>query len=123
MRRLVLVCLLLMLPTQWTWAAVASACRHESGTAARHLGHHEHEHEHGQTAAGTAAQVAADADTAGPSFDADCATCHGHGLTAMISVAALPQCWPGSMMPSAYTRHLVDRVPEHPLRPPLSHLA
>lgn len=121
MRRLVLICLLLMLPTQWTWAAVASACRHESGTAARHLGHHAHEH--GQAAAGTATPVEADADTASPGFDADCATCHGHGLTAMISVAALPQCWPGGMVPSAYTRHLVDRVPEHPLRPPLSHLA
>lgn len=122
MRRIVLICLLLMLPTQWTWAAVASACRHESGTAARHLGHHEHEHHHGQAAA--AAQGDAGADTTGPGFDADCATCHGHGLTAMISAAALPQCRPGGLVPSLYTRHLVDRVPEHPLRPPLSsHLA
>ena len=117
MRRIVLICLLLMLPTQWTWAAVASACRHESGMAARHLGHHAHEH--GQAAAGMAAD--ADADTAGSGFDADCATCQGHGLTAMISVAAMPQCRPCGLMPSAYTRHLVDRVPEHPLRPPLSH--
>lgn len=115
MRRIVLICLLLMLPTQWTWAAVASACRHESGTAARHLGHHAHEHGH--------EQAVAEADAAGPGFDADCATCHGHGLTAMISVAALPQCWPGGMVPGPYTRHLVDRVPEHPLRPPLPHLA
>jgi cytochrome c553 len=119
MRRIVLICLLLILPTQWTRAAVASACRHESGTAARHLGPHAHEH----AAAATAAQADADADTAGPGFDTDCATCHGHGLTAMISVAALPPCRPGSLVPGTHTRHLVDRVPEHPLRPPPSHLA
>jgi hypothetical protein len=43
-RKLFFIVLLAILPIQFSWAAVAAYCRHESGEATRHLGHHEHQH-------------------------------------------------------------------------------
>lgn len=62
MRRLLLVLLMLTMSAQWTWAAVASACQHESGPAAQHIGHHAHVHE-GRQAGQADALPAASGDT------------------------------------------------------------
>ena len=55
MRRWLSILLLVLLPFQFSWAAVGSYCEHESGTRAQHFGHHEHKHEakHRQTAGGS----------------------------------------------------------------------
>lgn len=45
MRRWFFVLLLVLMPLQFSWAALATYCEHESGAQAQHLGHHEHEHE------------------------------------------------------------------------------
>jgi hypothetical protein len=37
--------LLVFMPFQFSWAAVATDCGHESGTRAKHFGHHEHKHQ------------------------------------------------------------------------------
>lgn len=46
MRRALTVFLLLILPLQLSWAAVAVYCQHEQSTqqATGHMGHHEHRH-------------------------------------------------------------------------------
>ena len=44
MRRLLLLCLLCLLPLQISWAAVANYCGHEQDKAAQHFGHHADEH-------------------------------------------------------------------------------
>ena len=40
MRRYLIIFLLLLLPFQFSWAAVASYCQHETESSAQHLGHH-----------------------------------------------------------------------------------
>ena len=75
MRRWIAI-FILILPLQFSWAAVASYCQHESEPAkTEHIGHHEHKH--------------ADTDTVGktkksePSLDKsdrDCRLCGGLGL-------------------------------------------
>ena len=75
MRRWIAI-FILMLPLQFSWAAVASYCQHESEPAKTgHIGHHEHKH--------------GDSDTVGktkksePSLDKsdrDCRLCGGLGL-------------------------------------------
>ncbi len=44
MKRLLFL-LLILLPLQWSAAAVASYCQHETGMAAKHTGHHNHKHD------------------------------------------------------------------------------
>lgn len=72
MYRWIAVLMLALLPLQFSWAAVAAYCGHESGDQAQHLGHHEHQHA-GPTSAD---QDSAPAD-AQAGFDFDCGHCHG----------------------------------------------
>ena len=44
MRKWLAIVLLVFLPLQFSWAAVASYCQHETGAAAKHFGHHAHQH-------------------------------------------------------------------------------
>ena len=62
--------LLLILPIQFAWASATSYCRHETGQATKHFGHHEHQHHHAQDGASedTKAVPATGADT-------DCGMC------------------------------------------------
>jgi len=74
MRRWLAILMLTLLPLQFSWAAVAAYCGHETGKHAQHLGHHEHQHA-GQTATG---KDSAPADQKAPAgFDFDCGHCHG----------------------------------------------
>lgn len=86
MRRWLLVFLVLLLPLQFSWAAVASYCQHESAAATsptqqQHVGHHEHQH-HGdatpvQAQPDKGAKAApTDTDTGPDTLDLDCGTCH-----------------------------------------------
>jgi hypothetical protein len=47
MRRWLAILLVVFLPLQVSWAAVADYCSHEHGKAAQHFGHHDDEHEAG----------------------------------------------------------------------------
>lgn len=115
MRRYVLVFLMLVLPLQWSWAAVVSTCLHEPGDV-QHLGHHAQEHVHA-----SADLHGDDADGAdGACLDSDCASCHGPGLAALISLPAPVGACPGGIATSGYLRHLPEPQPDNPLRPPLS---
>ena len=69
MRRLVLVCMMFLLPVQWTWAAAAAYCAHEApAAAAKHIGHHEHAHKSSGTDSSKKVQAGA--------LDLDCEYCH-----------------------------------------------
>lgn len=74
MHRWLAIVLLAFLPFQFSWAAVASYCGHESDAQAQHLGHHEHQH-HGQAA--TDEDAGGVAGKALGSTDFDCGHCHG----------------------------------------------
>ena len=43
MRRWLSILLLVFLPFQFSWAAVAGYCQHEADAASQHFGHHEHQ--------------------------------------------------------------------------------
>lgn len=72
MRRWLAILMLVLLPLQFSWAAVAVYCGHESDQQAQHLGHHEHQHagqaDPGQDSGPSDAQAG---------FDFDCGHCHG----------------------------------------------
>jgi hypothetical protein len=44
MRRYLAIFLLVLLPLQYSWAAMASYCEHETSVTAKHPGHHTHDH-------------------------------------------------------------------------------
>ncbi len=131
MRRLLLVLMMLIVSLQSTWAAVGEVCAHESGSSARHLGHHEHRHDaQAAKAFGSVDAPAAfsddvsDVERAQAAYHADCATCHGHGSPAAMSFADLSSpVLGGERGRSLYRRHLTDRTLDSPLRPPSRHLA
>ena len=75
MRRWFFVLLLVFMPLQFSWAALATYCEHESGAQTQHLGHHEHEHEHPQHADADAPD---DATKAKASAVLDVHDCHSH---------------------------------------------
>lgn len=74
MHRWLAILILTLLPLQFSWAAVAAYCGHETGQQSQHLGHHEHQH----TDHVKADPDNAPADQKAPaSFDFDCGHCHG----------------------------------------------
>lgn len=120
MRRFVLVCLLLVLPLQWSWAAAARACLHESDPTVQHFGHHTHTHEVSSESA-VAPEKAG--DFAKSVLDNDCTTCHAMGASLVLATTAVPAYWDGNDLHSPYERTMADRPPDLLLRPPLHFLA
>ena len=99
MRRWLAILMLALLPLQFSWAAVAAYCGHESGQQAQHLGHHEHQH----TGQATTDLDSAPADQSAPAgFDFDCGHCHG-------TCASLPAPMDGTT-PLTLTSHPVTPV-------------
>ena len=45
MKKFLAIFLLVLLPLQFSWAAVAGYCQHEAGVTANHPGHHTHDHQ------------------------------------------------------------------------------
>lgn len=115
MRRWLATLLLVLLPFQFSWAAVAAYCGHESGLQEQHFGHHKHQHvDHASSA--KAADPAGQSDAA--ALDFDCGHCHSTccslpaltvGTLASPLVAAQP-------MASAHgpVRTLAQNPPERP---------
>ncbi|MET1115570.1 MAG: hypothetical protein ABWY08_11560 [Comamonas sp.] len=118
MHRLVLVFLLLLLPVQWTWAAASSICRHESGAASQHFGHHDHRHEAGVSGAAEVQKVSEAGTQLSDLPHADCASCHGAApaLTALQKAPALHH--PPRQGATPYLRVVTAGIPERLSRPP-----
>ncbi|MGH8787333.1 MAG: cation efflux protein, CzcI family [Cupriavidus necator] len=66
MRRLFLILLVVILPFQFSWAAAAAYCQHETAPAVWHIGHHEHHHK-------ADAKLEKDKKSV---VDSDCGICH-----------------------------------------------
>jgi len=84
MKKYLAIFLLVLLPLQFSWAAVASYCQHESGVTANHPGHHTHDHQ--------AADHHESGKDASPSTGVhhDCATCHLGCAAAPTSALSTP---------------------------------
>ena len=113
-RRLIAICLLMLLPFQFSWAAVADYCAHESDPQAQHLGHHEH-HDSGHADAVNAADGEADVEQ--PAVDND--GCHSHGCCVGLtgSRAAMftgPPVATPSPVAEAATGALLANPPDRP---------
>ena len=123
MRRFILVFMMVLLPLQWSWAAAASVCGHESEGA--HVGHHEHRHEGHDAPEVTPAPMAPDApgDTGPSDFHPDCQVCHGLGVAFAPTGAAFGQRWAPEPARSTYGRFVPEPPVEGLLRPPMSLVA
>jgi hypothetical protein len=116
MRKFVAILFLLILPLQWTTAAVAAYCQHEQdGKTQQHLGHHAHEHQ------ASAAQV--DYAPGNSDFDADCPSCHAHFAQAIVDAdqPMLPVSQSRGAM--AYLAFIPSPPTASLFRPPLADLA
>jgi len=135
-RRLLAIFLLAMLPLQFSWAAVASYCGHESQAGTGHFGHHDHEHHADASsytwpAADPGAGVSSPLDEAGgangdnaPStMDLDCGYCHGTGSAVLTLQMGLPNALstalPGATLDETFGAHAPTR-PERPQWLPLA---
>lgn len=67
MRRWLTILLLVMLPLQFSWAAAAAYCQHETSADAGHVGHHQHEHKASTQGADDGSKLLG---------DNDCGYCH-----------------------------------------------
>lgn len=113
MRRLVFILLLVFLPLQSVWGAAASYCRHETGGAAKHFGHHEHKHRQGQSDGRMDDKGGANVNVA----DTDCTTCH---LTASPTLAVrlvVDLAAPAAPPQFSYHRSDLSHIPAGPERP------
>lgn len=118
MRRWLILLLLAMLPIQFTWAAAAPYCAHESGheapSSARHVGHHEHEH---QAASGEAQPAPDGQDVAQPAGDNDCGYCHlGAARPVQADAVGVPAL-NGRKLPDNAVHPLQTREPDRRERP------
>lgn len=123
MRRWLAVLLLALLPLQFSWAAVADYCMHESGETADHVGHHDHEsHAHG--AAQSDADNKAKAD-AGSSSTAtfDCSHCHGGCAVTLDLPAVLVPHTVEHAPPTLGDAPCAEHMPAQPERPQWARLA
>ncbi len=121
MRRWFLIFLVVLLPMQLSWAAVASYCQHESGAAAQHIGHHEHQHDAGAEPSNDG-EPHAKSKAAG-AVDVDCGTCHAGTCSAMVQSSTLVMAKLPSEIHSATALRLSSQPSSLPERPNWAHLA
>ena len=123
--RFLIIVLLALLPLQFSWAAVAPYCGHETQAGLEHFGHHEHQHQHHADAsdgAGLDAALMATSDAnsdAGDGkapgvMDLDCGHCHGT-CSMMFN---LPSALPGALSTAPPSATLDESGGAHaPTRP------
>lgn len=125
MRRWFALLLIALLPIQFSWAAVAAYCGHESNVQAQHWGHHEHQHT-GTGGTDTPPDVVLDgAADAEPSagLHVDCGHCHAScaGLPVPASALSLPAlAAPAAAHGVPAARSLAPTPPERPQWQPLA---
>jgi len=127
-RRFLAILLLAMLPLQFSWAAVATYCGHETQAGAEHFGHHEHEHHHGvggdaEAAADLEATADVQGDNAPSAMDLDCGHCHGYCSVMLTPTSGVPgklsTAFPSAAIDEAGGAHAPTR-PERPQWLPLA---
>lgn len=90
MHRALAILFLMLLPLQFSWAAVVSYCEHEIDVEQQqHFGHHEHEHE----LADNENELGADDEQAGIQLDCGHGTCcNVTGAERAVTAVAIPSC-------------------------------
>lgn len=112
MRQWVFIFLLIAMPLQLSWAAASSYCRHETGSASMHLGHHPHQHE-----AQTAQTDQPDLAKAGGT-DPDCGACHAGLVWALSAFWEMSAISPNRSITTPWPRERVSSAPTgRPERP------
>ncbi|NBQ10090.1 MAG: hypothetical protein EBU47_11360 [Betaproteobacteria bacterium] len=84
MKKFLAIFLLVLLPLQFSWAAVAGYCQHEAGVTANHPGHHTHDHQAADN------HESGKDGTASTGVHHDCATCHLGCAAALTSDLKTP---------------------------------
>jgi len=118
MRRSLLIFLMFLLPLQWSWAAAANVCAHESDAQSWHFGHHEHKH-----AAASAASELTKADGLAAGCHSDCGVCHGVGTAFFAMPDGIPVPWAETVRFASYQSAVPDRSLDSLYRPPSSLVA
>jgi len=111
MIRYLAIFLLVLLPLQFSWAAVAGYCQHESEVTANHPGHHSHDHQ----AADKHEPVKDGVSSAG--VHQDCATCHFGCSVALASDLKTPTAAADRDYPLDYDVNPSLALAERPERP------
>lgn len=123
MRHCIAVLLLVLLPLQFSWAAVADYCEHASSSVTDHPGHHDHSgHAHGAKAGGSDAQAASEDGSSAP-LDLDCGHCHGHCAAVLDVLEGLQPAAPRGAAPTLGELHCAEHTPAQPDRPQWASLA
>lgn len=123
MRHWLAVLLLVLLPFQFSWAAVAAYCAHPSGETADHVGHHDHgSHAHGALPADADAK-ATTADGSSSTAALDCSHCHGGGAVTLGLPDRLVPHPVGQAPPTLGDAPSAEHVPAQPERPQWARLA
>ncbi len=122
-RRFLVIVLLALLPLQFSWAAVASYCGHETPAQAAHFGHHDHQHAVAHPADLTnqadphdTADAPPGDDTAGV-LDLDCGHCHGHCGVVFTGLPVLPAVLPATLPQASLKEAGAACAPARPERP------
>lgn len=111
MRRILIVFMLFLLPLQVSWGAIATYCKHETGVAAKHIGHHEHQHhaQNGQSDQKNSPTI---------KFDGDCGFCQFGSIGMMIMpVLTVAKTLPRAITPFHISDVLSSYRPDRPERP------
>ena len=117
MKKFLAIFLLVLLPLQYSWAAMASYCEHETSVTAKHPGHHTHDH------ASIDQQESSKNAPQSAGMDHDCATCHMGCAAALVNYlntisAAVSDDHP--LHPQVIVSQLSRERPERPNWPVLA---
>jgi hypothetical protein len=111
MKRVTLLAILLILPFQFTWAAVSIHCNHhDAGQLDSHFGHHDHEH---------AAELHDEPQAPSSDVDFGVGLDHDHfgntlGLHAALSLTAVPSAFLYRLLSTAPPHDFATSEPERP---------
>lgn len=116
MNRTLLIFLLMLLPLQFSWAAVASYCQHETEVNTQHIGHHAATHDARNDS--SSADTDTDAKTDSKLSDADCDVCHFSCTKPVCAhTAALPMPSITNGFTSALSTLYLSHIGESPEEP------
>jgi len=126
LRRLFALLLLMFLPLQFSWAAVAGYCQHEAAGGVSHPGHHQHQHQVSHDGPPATPEHAADGNVSPLpegepamrlALDDDCAACHAG---CAVALPALAVAWPALptaarwLAPPLFPASLPSDLPDRP---------
>jgi hypothetical protein len=114
MRRWLSLLLLLVLPFQFSLAAAAAYCQHETGPEVRHFGHHAHQHATDADAQKPAKPLHDDGKTA---TDPDCGLCHLSTVQPVLAEFGLCSVLCSPDRPQSRALHCGTRDPDRLERP------